>query len=164
MTLRAFSVAILLIATQAFIVTARGQNLPKTATTALQQAVLACLPAESMTAPELYGTWLVHYSQPPAGLPAAATLVLQGHAEFSESLAGTVSRAGAAPALMRAVLAGDLDSGLLLLDESADNIRITATWNADMVAGSCGMEFAGLWKDMTQDDAPGVPFTMKKRI
>lgn len=127
-----------------------------------------CVPADAMTAPLLYGRWAVRYTQPPAGLPTTATLVLQRHAEFSESLAGTVSRTfnrnGTGPALTQAALAGDIDGGLLLLDESADKVRITATWNGEVVPGSCGTEFAGLWKDMTAeaDNAPSVAFTLKK--
>lgn len=112
----------------------------------------------------LYGRWAVRYIQPPAGLPTTATLLLQRHAEFSESLAGTVSRTGGRANLDQAALAGDIDGGMLLLDESSDNIRITATWNGEMVAGSCGTQFTGLWKDMTAeaDNAPSVAFTLKK--
>ena len=124
----------------------------------------ACLSAESLTAPLLYGRWAVRYTHPPAGLPAIATMLLQRHAEFSDSLAGTVSRSGSSPDLAKAALAGDIDGALLLLDESSDRVRITATWNAEMVPGSCGTEFAGLWKDMTAeaDNAPSVAFSLKK--
>ena len=45
-----------------------------------------------MKADQLYGQWAVRFDHPPAGLPARATVRLQRHAEFSESLAGTVSR------------------------------------------------------------------------
>ena len=132
-----------------------------------QNAGAACVPVEAMTAPLLYGQWAVRYTNPPAGLPPTATLVLQRHAEFSESLAGTVTRSGADTALAQtasAALAGDLDGGLLLLDESADNVRITATWNGEILSGSCGTEFTGLWKDMTDtaDNSPSVAFTLKK--
>ena len=117
-----------------------------------------------MTAPLLYGRWAVRYTNPPVNLPSTATLVLQRHAEFSESLAGTVTRSvtGSAPTL--AALAGDIDGVLLLLDESADKVRITATWNGEAVPGSCGTEFSGLWKDMNAaaDNAPSVVFTLKK--
>ena len=124
----------------------------------------ACLDTTNLTAPLLYGRWAVRYTNPPVNLPATATLVLQRHAEFSESLAGTVTRSvtGSAPAL--AALAGDIDGTLLLLDESADKVRITATWNGEAVPGSCGTEFFGFWKDMTAaaDNAPSVVFTLKK--
>jgi len=131
---------------------------------ALSPTTSACQDTASLTAPLLYGRWAVRYTNPPVNLPATATLVLQRHAEFSESLAGTVTRSvtGSAPTL--AALAGDIDGVLLLLDESADKVRITATWNGEAVPGSCGTEFSGLWKDMTAaaDNAPSVVFTLKK--
>ena len=99
---------------------------------------------------------------------------LKRHAEFSESLAGSVSRAlgkAAGTAAIaghsgEAALAGDLDEGVLLLDESSDQISITGTWNGEMVAGSCGKVYQGLWKDTSRSalpDAPDVPFTLTKR-
>lgn len=135
--------------------------------------VTACLPAQQMKAPQLYGLWAVRFTNPPAGLPGTATMLLQRHAEFSDSLAGTVSRdfgvlAGAAKAVPRittAALAGDLEEGLLILDESSNNINITGTWNGEMVAGSCGKEFRGNWKDTSSSaplDAPDVAFTLSK--
>lgn len=160
-----YLIAILFIATQALNTRATAQNTPKnTAKTALPAACTANSAFTTLTAPHLYGRWAVRYTNPPPGLPPTATLVLQRHAEFSESLAGTVSRPGAGPALARAALAGDIDGGLLLLDESADKIRITASWNGEAVLGSCGTEFVGQWKDLTADadNAPSVAFTLKK--
>jgi len=126
-----------------------------------------------MKAGQLYGLWAVRFSQPPAGLPERATLRLERHAEFSESLAGQVSRELAAAAgakaiaghAARAELAGDLEAGMLLLDESSDGISITGTWNGEMVAGSCGKVFRGVWKDTSRSaaaDAPDVPFTLTR--
>ena len=122
-----------------------------------------------MSADQLYGLWAVRLAHPPAGLPAQATIRLQRHAEFSESLAGTVSRdlAGAAASshAAQAALAGDLDEGMLLLDESSDHLSITGTWNGEMVAGSCGRVYQGLWKDTSASasaDASDVPFTLTK--
>ena len=140
---------------------------PTTVSTPAQDAAATCVPVEAMTASLLYGQWAVRYTNPPAGLSPTATLMLQRHAEFSESLAGTVTRSRTGTALAQtasAALAGDLDGGLLLLDESADRIRITAAWNGEMVPGSCGREFTGLWKDMTDtaDNSPSVAFTLKK--
>ena len=125
-----------------------------------------------MKAAQLHGRWAARFSHPPAGLPESATLVLERHAEFSESLAGTVSRklskADAALAFghaPQAALAGDLDEGLLLLDESSDRISITGTWNGEMVPGSCGRVYRGVWKDTSRSaapDAPDVPFTLTR--
>ena len=125
-----------------------------------------CPAADAMKASQLFGRWAVRYSNPPPGLPATATMVLERHAEFSDSLAGNVTR----PTLAgpnRAELAGDLDGGLLLLDESSDNIRITASWNGEMVPGSCGTAFAGQWKDLSGDvdntpTSPDIRFTLTR--
>ena len=126
-----------------------------------------------MKADQLYGRWAVRFTPPLAGLPVQATMELKRHAEFSESLAGTVSRelgsAAGTPAIAghsaQAALAGDLDEGMLLLDESSDNVSITGTWNGEMKAGSCGTVYQGHWKDTSRSaapDAPDVPFTLTK--
>ena len=123
-----------------------------------------------MKAKALHGRWAVRFTHPPAGLPARAVMRLNRHAEFSESLAGTVNReidksqlATAHPA--QAVLAGDLEDGMLLLDESSDNVSITGTWNGQMRPGSCGKVFDGVWKDTSSaapNDAADVAFTLTR--
>ena len=126
-----------------------------------------------MKAEQLYGRWAVRFTHPPAGLPERATMLLKRHAEFSESLAGTVSRdlgqAAGTPAIAghstEAALAGDLDEGMLLLDESSDKISITGTWNGEMQPGSCGRVYQGRWKDTSASAAPDaadVPFTLTR--
>jgi len=132
-----------------------------------------CPAAVDMKAAQLYGLWAVRFTNPPAGLPARATMLLERHAEFAESLAGVVSRdlgpAGGSKAIAghaaKAVLAGDLEGGMLLLDESSDNLSITGTWNGEMIEGSCGKVFQGNWKDTSSsapDNAPDVPFTLTR--
>ena len=77
-----------------------------------------------MKAEQLFGQWTARFTNPPDGLPATADLLLQRHAEFSDSLAGSVRRnLGAANGSQllaghaaRAALAGDLEDGMLLLD------------------------------------------------
>ena len=163
MNLKPFRLAIALIAISAL---AACAGTPKKHET-------ACPPAASMKAAQLHGSWAVHFTQPPAGLPEQATMRLKRHAEFSESLAGTVSRelgrAAGTPAIAghsaQAALAGDLDEGMLLLDESSDNISITGTWNGEMQPGSCGQVYQGRWKDTSRSaapDAPDVPFTLTR--
>jgi hypothetical protein len=126
-----------------------------------------------MTADQLFGLWRASFDAPPAGFPASATMLLERHAEFSDSLAGAVGRdfgaAAGSPAVAghaaKAFLAGDLDGGLLLLDESSDNIAITGTWNGEIVPGSCGKVFTGVWKDTSKSarvDAPDVRFTLTR--
>ena len=150
------------------------------ATAALAQDTLkpltasaVCPPVAGVPAARLYGAWAVQFENPPPGMPSAATMLLERHAEFSESLAGTVSRdvsvvTGSAAVQRRgikAALAGDFEGGILILDESSNSINITGTWNGEMVAGSCGKEFRGNWKDTSSSapaNAPDVPFTLRK--
>jgi hypothetical protein len=126
-----------------------------------------------MKADQLYGRWDVRFTHPPAGLPERATMLLKRHAEFSESLAGTVSRdlgraagtAAIAGHSAQAALAGDLDEGMLLLDESSDNVSITGTWNGEMKPGSCGQIYQGQWKDTSRSAAPDasdIPFILTR--
>lgn len=132
-----------------------------------------CAPARELKAAQLFGRWQASFAQAPTGLPATAIVVLQRHAEFSDSLAGTVTRelpvAGGAPTAQAApaiaLLAGDLEEGQLLLDESSDKVSLTGTWNGEMVAGSCGKLFKGVWKDTSAtapDDAPDIAFTLRR--
>ncbi|MEO8386770.1 MAG: hypothetical protein ABI893_10045 [Polaromonas sp.] len=132
-----------------------------------------CPNSAEVKAEQLHGLWAARFDRPPAGLPARATMLLERHAEFSESLAGIVSRdlgtAAGSKAIAghaaRAALAGDLEGGMLLLDESSDNVSITGTWNGEMIEGSCGKAFKGTWKDTSSsapDNAPDVPFTLTR--
>ena len=126
-----------------------------------------------MKAAQLHGLWDVRFTRPPAGLPERATLLLKRHAEFSESLAGLVNRdlsgiadrAAITGHAAQAALAGDLDEGMLLLDESSDNISITGTWNGEMQPGSCGHVYRGFWKDTSTSAAPDaadIAFTLTR--
>ena len=74
--------ALFLIASCALSSWANAQNKPET----------PCPSAQGMKAEQLHGLWAARFSKPPAGLPELATLLLERHAEFSESLAGRVSR------------------------------------------------------------------------
>ncbi len=157
--------AIFLIAACAHITSARAQN------DAQNGPKASCKSAKDIKAPQLYGMWQVSFTNPPAGLPASATLLLERHEEFSDSLQGVVTRK--LPALQnakdghaaKAALAGDVEDGFVILDESSNNVSISGTWNGQLVDGSCGREVNGVWKDTSTSaatDAPDVPFTMKK--
>ena len=179
---KTLSFALFFIAALAINTGASGQNSLKTqpapapaSAPALVPAVplATCPTAQTMKAVQLYGSWKVVFVNPPAGLPANATMLLEQHAEFSDSLAGTVSRdlgaasgsAAIAGHAARAFLAGDLEDGVLLLDESSDNLSITGTWNGEIVDSSCGKVFRGTWKDTSRsapDNAPDVPFTLTR--
>ena len=159
-------IAIFLIASCAHIHWARAQNDNK------KEPKTACLSAKSIKAPQLYGIWQVTFNNPPAGLPKTAVMLLEKHAEFSDSLAGIVSRdLGPAAAntpghAAKAALAGDVEDGFVILDESSNNVSISGTWNGQLVEASCGREVKGMWKDTSASappDAPDVAFTMVKR-
>ena len=156
------SFAILLIAVYANVHWARAQNDTK------KQPLEACSNVKGIKAPQLYGEWQVTFTNPPAGLPTSAVMRLEKHEEFADSLAGNVSRSPvtAAGHAAKAALAGDVEDGFVILDESSDNISISGTWNGELVQSSCGREVKGAWKDTSASapaDAPDVLFTMLKR-
>lgn len=127
----------------------------------------SCPSPGDMKPPQLHGTWQVQFRQPPPGWPAQARVRLQAHLEFKDSLSGSIERAPAPGHPTLASLAGDLDDGVLVLDESSDGLRITAVWEGQVVAGSCGREIQGYWKDTRRDPdplkpAPETPFLLKR--
>ncbi|MDI1237335.1 MAG: hypothetical protein PSV26_07620 [Polaromonas sp.] len=166
--------ALVFIAASAVITGANGQNNPDLqAPRAGSPGMSACPPVTQLKAASIHGTWRVRFAPAPAGLPADATLRLERHAEFSESVAGFVTRelgptavqpAGGGHAA-KAQLAGDLEDGHLTLDESSNGISITGAWNGKMVEGTCGRKISGTWKDMSSSapaDAPDIPFTLER--
>ena len=158
--------AIFLIACCTHIHWSVAQTLPK------KKSQMVCLSAKSIKAPQLYGIWQVTFNNPPAGLPKTAVMLLEKHAEFSDSLAGSVSRdLGPAAAntpghAAKAALAGDVEDGFVILDESSNNISISGTWNGQLVEASCGREVKGVWTDTSASAPPDVrevTYTMIKR-
>ena len=132
-----------------------------------------CPAAKQVLAPQLYGQWMAVFNKPPRGLPVQALVLLEKHAEFSDSLAGMVQRdLRSAPGgrvaghASRAQLAGDIEAGTLLLDESSNGTNLTASWDGQIVEGSCGRTVKGLWKDLSNDalpDAPDVPVELTRQ-
>jgi len=135
-----------------------------------QASAKACPTAQQVQVQDLHGQWTVEFTNPPRGLPVKATLQLQRHTEYSESLAGTLLRDFSAVAggkvpghAPRAQVVGDLEGGLLMLDESSNGTNLTAGWDGKVVEGSCGEIIEGVWKDLSIDaspDAADVPFRM----
>ncbi len=163
------TIATILIAVCAVPIRAGAQNDHKTNAS----PAAACVPAKQLKAVQIHGLWRVRFTPAPAGLPADATMHIERHAQFSESVAGFVSRAlpaapgSPAPAghAARAQLAGDLEDGFLTLDESSNGVSITGTWNGEMVEGSCGKKVTGTWKDTSNQappDTPDIAFTLEK--
>jgi hypothetical protein len=82
---------------------------------------------------DLVGLWRAEFEG-----GGGATLLLEPHREYAQSLSGEVNRNGE-----RARVAADLDDGAFTLEESVDGQRIAATWQGDLVADSCGREIRG---------------------
>ena len=103
----------------------------------------AQLPSENAACPSIFDV------QPPAlhGLwraeidgAAGATLLLEQHATYADSLAGEINRDGA-----RARIAADLEDGEFAMEESEDGVSISATWIGALADG-CAQRIEGTWQ------------------
>ncbi len=97
-----------------------------------------------MTAQQLYGLWRADFSDPDTRRKSgSATLLLERHPDWAESVRGRVQRGEA-----RALISGDVDEGRFTLDESEDGVRISASWSGTVVPDRCGREIRGSWSDV----------------
>jgi len=110
-----------------------------------------CPKAGDVTHRHLFGLWRATFD----GLPQGATLLLERHPELAESVRGAINRNG-----LRAQVAGDVDDGEFTLEESADGVKIDATWTGTVVDGSCGREIRGDWQ-RASDNKPRA-FVLRK--
>lgn len=99
-------------------------------------AATSCPKPAEVTHQHLYGAWRAEFTP-----SAAATLRLERHTEFAQSVRGEVVRGN-----VRAQVAGDVDDGVFHLEESSDGTSIAAVWAGQVVDGSCGKEIKGTWK------------------
>lgn len=113
-----------------------------------------CPPAGMRLPPgALYGAWEARIGGDDA---APLRVNLQPHPDYA-GVRGQVLRGAPDPAQ----LAGDInDDGQLLLDESADGQRISAVWEGEIQARSCGRVFRGLWRRAGEDQ--GQPFVLTR--
>ena len=118
---------------------------------AAQDLSRACPKAAEVTHEHLLGMWRAEFE----GLAQGATLLLERHPELKESVRGAINRNGE-----RAEVSGDVDEGEFTLEESTDGSKIAATWQGDMVEGSCGREIRGTWQ--ATGDARQRTFVLKK--
>ena len=100
---------------------------------------------------QLVGLWRAQFD----GLAQGATLLLEPHPTYGDSLSGEVNRNGE-----RAKLAADIDDGAFTLEESADGLHISATWLGDVVDGSCGREIRGSWR--AEGATSAHPFVLRR--
>jgi hypothetical protein len=111
----------------------------------------ACPHASEVTAADLLGLWRAEFVE--GG--QAGTLVLEKHPLYTLSVSGSISRGAA-----RSRLAGDVEDGEFILEESADGQHIAAAWIGEVVEGSCGREIRGEWRREGGEDA--TPFVLRK--
>lgn len=129
-------------------------------------------PLEVGTA-HMYGLWQVSFSDGP--LPphsqadtsskdsARTTILFERHPEHTDSLRAAMKpivSGNASPATGTVWLSGDLEDGELILDESADGVRISAVWVAHPTRTGCGKVFQGN-RRLADSDALQT-FTMTK--
>lgn len=112
----------------------------------------ACPKAAEVTHDQLFGLWRAEFE----GLARGATLLLEQHPQLKDSVRGEINRNGE-----RAWLAGDIEDGELMLEESVNGVNISAAWVGDVVEGSCGREVRGLWK--ADGTAREYPFVLRKQ-
>jgi len=113
--------------------------------------LLACPANADLTARDLIGRWRADIT----GTWLSADLVLQPNPDWPGSLAGRIRRDG-----RDAQVAGDLEDGTFTLEESADGVRIDATWVGQPVEGRCGREIRGMWRRAASDEHRG--FTLRR--
>lgn len=116
---------------------------------------MACPEALTLDAADMTGTWHAIFGAVGAagtagtGADAAAlsapeaTLELGPHPDYAGSLRGNATRGSA----NKSLLAGDIEDGELLLEESTNGKTIAATWTGRVAGGSCGQTIEGTWND-----------------
>jgi hypothetical protein len=83
-----------------------------------------------------------------------ALIELGPHPDYQGSLRGSVTRGNST-----SPVAGDIEDGELLLEESANGKNITATWTGRVLESSCGQTIEGTWNDALTSTTR--PFTLK---
>jgi hypothetical protein len=97
-----------------------------------------CHDGKSLTQDHLQGDWQVLWQDQPQDKSRPEPLKFSPNAEHLDSLMGELNQEG-----RKILLAGDFEDGQLVLEESPDGKRISATWTAQVKAGSCGTAFVG---------------------
>ena len=115
-------------------------------------AQAGCPAAADVAQPHLLGLWRAEFADGGPG----ATLLLEPHPEYAQSVRGAINRNGE-----WSLLAGDVEAGEFTLEESVNGIDISAIWLGDVVEGSCGREIRGTWQP--QRDQRMREFVLRKR-
>ena len=91
-----------------------------------------------MQGKDLHGFWLAEF----ADGARPSLLLLEQSRDFVEGLSGAINRGGD-----KAFLAGDVEDGIVTLEESVNGTNISATWTGELVQDSCAKEIRGIWTD-----------------
>jgi hypothetical protein len=110
-----------------------------------------CPAASEVARRHLLGLWRAEFEG-----GAGATLLLETHPEFAESVRGAINRDGD-----RALVAGDVEDGEFTLEESVNGTNISAVWLGDVVEGSCGREIRGTWR--AEGDSRTLTFVLRRQ-
>ncbi|WP_353234288.1 hypothetical protein [Diaphorobacter ruginosibacter] len=110
----------------------------------------ACPSAQQMEQPELLGRWSVQMD----GVPGPITMLLGPHPEWDGTVKGTINRPD-----FQSIVVGDVNKGVLAMEESRDGKSVSGTWDGDVVQGSCAREIRGEFSD-SEDRTH--PFVMRK--
>jgi hypothetical protein len=147
-----------------------AESIPKDHDPVAGSAFKRCHDGKSLTQDHLQGDWQVLWDDArPAGQAPSQTpsqtlnqtldqtqtrpepLKFSPNAEHPDSLMGELAQGG-----RKVLLAGDFEDGQLVLEESLDGQRISATWTAQVKAGSCGTAFVGTWVAQDGERATAV--------
>ncbi|XAH23122.1 hypothetical protein AAFF27_24565 [Xylophilus sp. GW821-FHT01B05] len=101
-----------------------------------------CIAANKVGQAQLVGRWEVRF----ADRSDTGTMTLAPHPDFANAVRGSVSYGDAT-----AQVAGDADEGIVAIDASSTGKSITALWEGQVSAGSCGRKIEGTWTDSATD-------------
>lgn len=129
-------------------------NLALAQTVSLAPKPAACPNPDQVEPIHLYGLWRGEVegspksASPTGSLTASQTVTLrfEKHPDLSGSVMGSIQRGN-----VKSQCAGDVDNGVLALEESNDGKSISATWTGQVVAGSCGKEISGTWNNFSNN-------------
>ena len=148
---------------------------PKTHQHATQPgAAIECPTPGELESKHLYGQWQADFFEAPPSEDlrhepkspprSHGNIRFERHPEHAESLRGELKRMPRTDKTVResesAWLAGDVEDGELILDESADGQQISAIWVGQALPGSCGKEIRGTRRIAGEDN--GGLFILRK--
>ena len=166
------TVALILMAMSAF--TASAETSKSAEKAALTATPTECPAPAELESRHLYGQWQAEFFDvpPPADMQSLpgkeasgrATARFERHPEHADSLRGELKAMLPAGKTTRpdqtAWLAGDVEDGELILDESVDGEQISAIWVGNALPGSCGKDIRGTRRLAGEDD--GTLFILRK--